>query len=311
MKRVFSNTSEVCHVWAQRNQSEGRNGSESVFFNGDSIYSYGHHFEMARFIKGKDIVLINPRNYSVSTSKHQNEVSYAIDDDTYERVYVAHFPDYRGRMGKDAIRRNIDYYVAEVTDYAEKHRRARVRDYSSSGMHSIASLRRIIELFKGKKHFLTAERTLLEGTVQEVWEELVGDDSKVMKAKEAARKAYNRKQAATTKRRAKELKERLVKWRAGENVYVHEYQGFALRVKDDEVQTSGGANVPLDRAETLWNFIQKVMASGKVWERNGETFEIGHFSVGYIEPSGRMKVGCHILEFNEMNALATTLGWNN
>ena len=37
MKKVFKNTDEVIHVFAQRTQKEGRNQSSSVFFFKDKI----------------------------------------------------------------------------------------------------------------------------------------------------------------------------------------------------------------------------------------------------------------------------------
>lgn len=74
MKKVFSNSSEVIHLFAQRTQSEAR--SSNVFFYGDSIYSYGRHYELARFLDDQNI-LINNRGYSVTTSKHISDVTYA------------------------------------------------------------------------------------------------------------------------------------------------------------------------------------------------------------------------------------------
>ena len=74
MKKVFSNSSDVIHLYAQRTQSEAR--CSNVFFDGNSVYSYGRHYEMARFLDDQNI-LINNRGYSVTTSKHISDVTYA------------------------------------------------------------------------------------------------------------------------------------------------------------------------------------------------------------------------------------------
>jgi len=74
MKKVFNN-SEVAHVWAQQNQKTGRNSNHSFSFDEKSIYSYST--EMARFID-KDIVLINCRQYSVTTSQHVSLIYAAL-----------------------------------------------------------------------------------------------------------------------------------------------------------------------------------------------------------------------------------------
>ena len=63
MKKIFKNTDEVIHVFAQRSQNEGSNQSRSIFFYGDKIYSYGHHYLLGEFID-LDTILINDKGYS-------------------------------------------------------------------------------------------------------------------------------------------------------------------------------------------------------------------------------------------------------
>lgn len=43
------NNSMVAHLWAHE-QKESASGS-NFFFEGTSIYSYGHHFEVGRIVK--------------------------------------------------------------------------------------------------------------------------------------------------------------------------------------------------------------------------------------------------------------------
>jgi len=73
MKKVFQNTSEVVHVFAQQTQSEGRNQSGSIYFEENRIYSYGSHYLLGEFINSETII-INDFGYSVTTSKHINEL---------------------------------------------------------------------------------------------------------------------------------------------------------------------------------------------------------------------------------------------
>jgi hypothetical protein len=56
------NNSMVAHLWAHE-QEESASGS-NFFFEGTSIYSYGHHFEVGRIVKnkqGKKAYLINEK----------------------------------------------------------------------------------------------------------------------------------------------------------------------------------------------------------------------------------------------------------
>jgi len=78
MKKVFSNTSETIHVFAQQLQDEGSNQSRSVYFTQNKIYSYGSHYLLGEFINPETII-INDFGHSVTTSKHISELNYATN----------------------------------------------------------------------------------------------------------------------------------------------------------------------------------------------------------------------------------------
>ena len=71
MRKVVS-PSEVAHLFANQSQDEARNQGGSFFFEKDKIFSYGYHFCIARFHKGK--LLFTKKTYSKTTSKHINHV---------------------------------------------------------------------------------------------------------------------------------------------------------------------------------------------------------------------------------------------
>lgn len=77
MKRV-EDIAAVAHNWANR---IGENAKASnLFFINDNIYSYGHHFLIAKHVQnesGQSAVLFTCRGYSVSTSAHINLVRNA------------------------------------------------------------------------------------------------------------------------------------------------------------------------------------------------------------------------------------------
>lgn len=73
------NNSMVAHLWANEKQ-ESANGS-NFYFEGESIYSYGRHFEVGRIVRnkrGEKAYLINDTYYSSTTSRHQYYVREAI-----------------------------------------------------------------------------------------------------------------------------------------------------------------------------------------------------------------------------------------
>lgn len=76
MKKVFGSISQVIEKWTELSQPEGRAGS--VFFEGNTIYSYGHHFPLASIYQKEKIILVNNGRYSFTTAKHKNWVYRAI-----------------------------------------------------------------------------------------------------------------------------------------------------------------------------------------------------------------------------------------
>lgn len=59
----------VAHLFANQLQFEARNSGNTLFFNHTSIYSYGHHFCIAKFVDNETL-LFTENSYSNTTSKH-------------------------------------------------------------------------------------------------------------------------------------------------------------------------------------------------------------------------------------------------
>src|SRR5271155_4054848 len=116
-KRVF-NTGEVPHLWAHRTQEDARNGQGNLYFTGDTIYSYGGHFPIARHVAneaGERAVLFTTATYSVTTSGHCSAVRSAIPSGTP----VFHVRSvFHGRYNGDEL--TADDHAGNLADYAER-----------------------------------------------------------------------------------------------------------------------------------------------------------------------------------------------
>lgn len=118
-------------------EGEGSN----MFIRGDTIYSYGYHFPMAKRIPGGFIV--NPDTYSATTNTHQSYVRQALWGEIFECP------------GCD-IDRLTDHlrHKAEETYVKLKKARSRFPDY-------INDLKRIrVEWKRFKVRFKIADRSL-------------------------------------------------------------------------------------------------------------------------------------------------------
>jgi hypothetical protein len=83
MKHVFNGKerSQIAHLWMNKKQDHARDSRESFYFRGDTIYSYGSHFPIARHVRnsrGEDAVLMTTDTYSNTTAKHISMVRSAL-----------------------------------------------------------------------------------------------------------------------------------------------------------------------------------------------------------------------------------------
>lgn len=73
------NNKQLAHIWAQQDREKGN--ASHFFFERETIYSYGHHFPIARFVmdaRGQKCVLFTYQGYSNSTAKHINYTRDAL-----------------------------------------------------------------------------------------------------------------------------------------------------------------------------------------------------------------------------------------
>jgi hypothetical protein len=112
-------------------------------------------------------------------------------------------------------------------------------------------------------------------------------------------------------KQAAEDKEKREAWLRGEPVhYPYEYYSSdtLLRVYGNNVETSRGAEVPVEHAKRLWPIIEKVRARGEPYVRNGHSEHVGNFVVDRIDVTGDMKVGCHFIKYDQVWKIANQLG---
>ena len=107
----------------------------NMFIDGDSIYSYGYHFRIAKRIehKGFKIYAFNPDGYSVSTAKHKNYVLGELQRTGNKILFVKNADlDYIKEQFKDNLK--------EVENLKGKLSRARAEHIKESYKRNIQFL---------------------------------------------------------------------------------------------------------------------------------------------------------------------------
>lgn len=308
MTQTVFNNGQLAHVWAQRNQDQGRNGSDSFYFYGDTIYSYGSHFPIAKFITD-DIVLFNSATYSSTTGRHQSYVRQAIPSG-YQifsvpnielRIFKRSEASHVGKAYMNMHNLNLAYFKEEAKESLVAAERARKADNINWHM------RAAIHLKDQHNAYLRAFKIRRKD-----WE-LPNADELVAKAKaseDKARKARAKKLAKIRKDYAQDA----VDWRAGEvrqmPWMISDAFGTMLRVKPTDtemVQTSRSAEFPVKHAIAAYRIIKLCKRDKKWWVKNGHSIHLGHFRIDSIHPNGDIDAGCHHVKWEEIEKIGEYL----
>ena len=305
---------DVAHAWA--NKTGKHTTGHNMFYSGDTIYSYGYHFPIAKhriLPQGTEIVFMTTKGYSISTSKHLGIVHGSITH--LNTMLVAN-------VGADSKKAHTDNYrimLEERGDLLKKASRARV--WRESYMNQADALRRranlYTSLFKLGFHRIKALSD----------EELNGYLAKLT-AKEAhwRGKRIRDMKKAKAKRRESALRQ-LEEWQAGQRVQCPYIEGLYdhVRIKNlntyttegkerittktvtQIIQTSKGATVPLDQGLELFKLMKRCAENVIDW--NPITVKkIGDFNISHIDENGTLHVACHTITLDAAIACAWAAG---
>lgn len=279
---------EVAHLWANKSRSSARAGH--FYFEGDTIYSYGSHFPVARHHKG--VVLFTSKRYSVTTARHIGITRSAC---SHLQTFTVSVP-LRDPCGDD-----VKDYAKQIESEAMAAARAR------NATAALESLQRTVgeaNLFCQTFGFKT--RFEMPANLDEL-------KAKAKASAERERKA----KALRVKKEEAAAQEAIDKWLAGEQVSIpghigkvylraRLYQYDEGRDPEQTMETSKGARVPLGEAHKAYRFA--ICKRDKGWSCNGETFAVGSYHLDAVNAQG-IVAGCHRITWDEVERFATLQGW--
>ena len=283
MKTTFSN-SQLSHVWANQLQSFGK--GSNMHFDGNTIYSYGSHYEIAQIVttaNGQKVYFVNSNGYSNTTAKHTNHVWRAIPDifPVFKVPFKITSSYYSGSRTQsfrvEYLPEIIEAMLLKVKNELTAQNNARSNYYFFDTANRIYNnIIQICELFDLPKPQLPINYLDAQIKAQHLREtQTIREDKKQAKQIE------------------KNL-ELLTKW------LNHEYNGqlynipVYLRVSSDGklIETTKGAKVQMSEALRL---LSKLRSGEDV---NG--YKIDGFTV--IENNAHaVKIGCHEISWNIIN----------
>ena len=280
----------VAHIWAQQSQDEGRTASGNFYFKGETLYSYGRHFIVGRFVthKGKTAVLLNSNRYSVTTSSQLLLAGRAINTARYPVFTVPHLSEYSnvraGTGGQNAFYElatvaNKAFYVQEIAAIIKRALLA--TKYGS--LHHEQAVSMTTHANEYSKFFGLRWKLAMPVFTDELRARF-----KATRAKFEVDKAG-----------------RIKRWKDGQ--FMHKCMNFDecfLRVRGDSVQTSDGASVPVEHARHVWPLIKRCHDNKHAWATNGHTEHLGSFKLERVTADGDIKVGCHFIRWAEVERMS-------
>jgi hypothetical protein len=285
MKKVFTSSIEVCHLFAQRTQDEATTSARNLFFNDiNKIYSYGRHYLLAEFINDETI-LINNSGYSNTTRKHISQITQAT------RQYKQHF-------FKDICLNNV---YDRITEASQKLINARKKEvYSLEIINAFESFTSFVNEFKKfVNHSCSGYNLVSEEALKlnDNFKEIQSIYLQIFENKESFIEAAKERIKREKEKAKEKLKKDLEKFFTYEIDYINtrDLQEDFLRISEDktQIETTQQIRIDINEAKNLYRLIKE----GK--DIRGH--KIGYYTI--ISLNGVLKVGCHNINRNNLTEI--------
>ena len=298
IKKVFTNHEAVLHLWANRAQEDAR--CKNVYFDGNSCYSYGSHYELGRLIQfnGQTVALINDSGYSNTTNKHIHSAYWA----------TKHFIHLKTHEIDDGVETAMIRLQGEIIESCFNHFNG-LKFWEKYSFRSEYSPRKKITQFNEYCDKLNLKHLKLD--LNDAFVECFNDHIKTRIFKGRAKKAeadriFNLPENVAKRaeeQRLLDLKnaETIAEWRDGKSNSLPwniKTNGELLRINKNKVETSRGADVPLKNALKLLELIEQ----GKA--RKG--MKCGAYTLEKVLKT-YVEIGCHTIMLSEARAVLGSL----
>ena len=280
MKRVFSTSLQVAHLYANQSQNDAR--CRNASFDSLSFYSYSTRIAYLHNNKPEPLLLIDSYGYSNTTRSHVGDLFRAFDSNTK----ILRVPAVHPRLGDHDV--NYNYFFSQIADALASAKKARTRgpEYITDANNTIEDMRWYAEFF-----------------------ELMWDiPEPVHIAADALDKMNQQRQAARDAKLAKEKldqAEKLALWMAGD-ASVHMYfTDLRLRLIGEEIQTSHGARIPVADALKFWPILRRLHNKNMDFVFKSEV-KFGSYQARHFKDD-MLVVGCHNIPYSEIERMAVQL----
>lgn len=320
MKHVVKG-SDVGHLlWANKLQDSARVAAGNYYFEGDTIYSYGSHFPIARhytaMIKGREsenLVLFTNRTYSNTTAQHIIAVRRAVSH--LKKVYCWSLP-----LNKGDIRAHVDnvsHWFGIIQENINKIQKAKKPEMYASAIAQVKTeMSEYLHYFpivltKDQKKLLKlSDASEFKEFAKKSDEIKQADYKKALKIAKPILDGKNEvwRNYGDVPQYLKELKltDQQKKFVIQINDSNIDSNKVMLRTNGSELETSKSISLPVAVARRSYEFYLRIVAAG------GCSGNCKHEILGYTVVSadaGSLVVGCHNISRSEIDYIAKKLNW--
>jgi hypothetical protein len=302
-KTVYG-TDEVPHLWAHQRTDHARNPQGNLYFHGKTIYSYGSHYPIAVISeKDSNTVLFNSNSSTNTTQGQKSSVRSAISHKTI--IYCSN-PVEAEHGDHDRNLKDFEYRAKEPANKIGKAKKPEkyFSEIESIRNEFLAYTGFFKIKFKKKDYptvFMEPSPELIEQAKERVKREKVLQAQREAKAlKLAENQLAWWKQNKTYRETGTSESNNLIPAPTG---LKHTY----LRIDTEgQIETSKGIELPMDVARRFYHWCRVMAKSGGC---NGDCKkEILGYPVKVID-SEHIVIGCHDIQWTEINRIATLAGW--
>lgn len=297
MKTKFNN-SELTHIWANQTQTHGK--GSNMFFEYDSIYSYGYHFKLAQHMinqNGQKCVLFNDKSYSNTTSKHQRLVWRSIPSNI-------HF--FRVKTIFNNIETATNAHLENLNNYLDIAENAKSKALTATKLKNgfIQQAKASIGVFDNYKaffslHGLVFEYQTINKRYAEILEWLIDyQNSKEFKQWQIKQEENKKKAEIKAIEKAKESIEAFRQFKIS-SIYAN-LGHYLLRYNNETqmIETSGGVKMPRPLFVSAYKrLIRNELEQGQ---------HIGSYVFNGIDGE-IVTVGCHKIPMTEIQSVISCL----
>lgn len=297
MKTVFTN-SELTHVWANQSQTHGK--GSNMFFEYDSIYSYGYHFKIAKHMtnqNGQKCVLFNDKSYSNTTSKHQSLVWRSIPANV-------HF--FKVKTIFENIETATNAHLENLNNYLEYAEQAKSKAITAHKLKNgfIEQAKISIGVFENYKSFFSLEGLVFQyQTINKRYSDILEwlidyQNSKEFKEWQIKQEENKKKAEQKAIEKAKESIEAFRQFKIS-SIYAN-LGHYLLRYNKEtqNIETSGGVKMnALIFLKAYNRLINNELIKGQ---------HVGDFTYNGIE-NEIVSVGCHKIPMTEIKNVVSLL----